>query len=244
MARLIFLSWVAIAAVVFLAAPHNARACGGGGSTSSGSAANMASAARSSSAAAAMSAARAMMLSRSAMVRPFGRINYGMSPGYMGSGFGNSGTDSSSSPRMASRVRSAVQSQPSLASTPKAAQAVDPAGEASNLDLPTRDWVVNGETGDTIITAQYAGVIDANVTLRKTDGHIVLAPVELSTPARRASEEVAEFVRIPSSCVHGILTNSATNVCAAVYCRRVGSRSSSHFAAVLAFFNKAVVRIS
>jgi hypothetical protein len=153
----------------------------------------MASASRSSSAAAAMSAARAMMLSRSAMVRPYGRINYGMNPGYMGSGFGNSGADSSSSsPRMASHARSAVQSTPSSATAVKPAHAVDPAGEASNLDLPTRDWVVNGETGDTVITAQYAGMIDSNVTLRKTDGHIMLAPVDQLSPLDR--EYVAEQV--------------------------------------------------
>ncbi len=190
MARLIFLSWVAIAAVVFLAAPHNARACGGGGSTSSGSAASMASAARNSSAAAAMSAARAMMLSRSAMVRPYGGINYGMNPGYMGSGFGNSGADSSSSSRIASHARSAVPSQASSAAAVKPVQAVDPAGQASNLELPTRDWIVNGETGDTVVTAQYAGVIDANVTLRKTDGHIMLAPVDQLSPPDR--EYIAE----------------------------------------------------
>jgi hypothetical protein len=181
MARLIFWSGLPIAAVIFFAAPQGVRACGGGsgGSTSSGSAASMVSAARSSSAAAAMSAARAMMMSRSAMVRPYGGINYGMNPGYMGSGFGNSGADSSSSsPRMASRARSAIQSKSSSAAAVKPAQAVDPAGEASNLDLPTRDWIVSGETGDTVITAQYAGMIDSNVTLRRTDGHITLAPVD------------------------------------------------------------------
>jgi hypothetical protein len=195
MARLIFWCGSAIAAVVFLAAPRGAWACGGGGggSTSSGSAANMASAARSNSAAAAMSAARAMMLSRSAMVRPYGRINYGMSPGYMGFGFGNSGADSSvASPRIASHARSAVPSQASSAAAVKPTQAVDPAGQASNLDLLTRDWVVNSETGDTVVTAQYAGVIDANVTLRKTDGHIMLAPVDQLSPLDR--EYVAEQV--------------------------------------------------
>jgi SLA1 homology domain 1, SHD1 len=140
-----------------------------------------------------MSAARAMMLSRSAMVRPYGGINYGMNPGYMGSGFGNSGADSSSSSRrMASHARSAVPSRASSAAAVKPAKAVDPAGEASNLDLPTRDWVVNGETGDTVIAAQYAGVIDANVTLRKTDGHITLAPVDRLSPSDR--EYIAEQV--------------------------------------------------
>ena len=108
----------------------------------------------------------------------------------MGSGFGNSGADSSSSPRMASHARSAVQSKPSSAAAVKPAQAVDPVGEASNLELPTRDWVVNRETGDTVITAQYAGVIDANVTLRKTDGHIMLAPVDQLTLSDR--EYIAE----------------------------------------------------
>jgi hypothetical protein len=193
MARLILWCWLAIPAVVFLAAPQGVWACGGGsgGSTSSGSAASMASTARSSSAAAVMSAAREMMLSRSAMVRPYGGINYGMNPGYMGSGFGNSGADSSSSsPRMASHARSAVQSKLNSAGAVKPAQAVDPAGEASNLDLPTRDWIVNRETGDTVITAQYAGMIDSNVTLRKTDGHITLAPVDRLSPSDR--EYIAE----------------------------------------------------
>jgi hypothetical protein len=188
MARLIFWYGSAIAAVVFLAAPKGAWACGGGGG---GSTTGMASAARSSSAAAAMSAARAMMLSRSAMVRPHGGINYRMNSGYMGSGFGKSGADSSpTSPRMASRARSAIPSQASSEAAVKPAHAVDPAGEASNLDLPTRDWIVNGETGDTVITAQDAGVIDSNVTLRKTDGHITLAPVDRLSPSDR--EYIAE----------------------------------------------------
>jgi hypothetical protein len=74
----------------------------------------------------------------------------------------------------------------------KPTQPADPAGQASNLDLPTRDWVVGGEKGDTTITAQYAGVIETNVILRKTDSQIMLAPIDqLSLPDR---EYVAEQV--------------------------------------------------
>lgn len=195
MARLIFCCGSAIAAVVFLAAAQYARACGGGsgGSTSSGSAASMASAAPSGSAAVAMSTARAMMLSRSAMFRSYGGVSYGMNPGYMGSGISSSAADSSSSsPRMTSRARSAVPSQANSTTAAKPTQAAVPTGEASNLDLPTRDWIVNGETGDTVITAQYAGVIDANVTLRKTDGHIMLAPIDHLSLSDR--EYIAEQV--------------------------------------------------
>jgi hypothetical protein len=138
-------------------------------------------AARTGSAAATMSAARAVILSRAAMFRPYGGVNYGMSPGYMNPAYGFSGTDSSmssSSPRMASRARPAAQSQPTMTPVAKPARAADPAAPASNLDLPTRDWVVTGENGDTVITAQYAGVIEASVILRKTDGKITLAPVD------------------------------------------------------------------
>jgi hypothetical protein len=103
-----------------------------------------------------------------------------MSPGYMGSGYSNMGADAStsSSHRMASNVRPTVPSQANLSTAAKRAPATEPSGQASNLDLPTRDWVVNGENGDTVITAQYAGVIDANVILRKTDGKLALAPVD------------------------------------------------------------------
>ncbi len=159
-----------------------------------GSTTSMAAAARSSSAAAAMSATRAMMLSRAAMFRPYGGVNYGMSPGYMGSRYGNNASDlsASSSPRMASRGRAAAQSQPAMTPVAKPAQAPDPAGQASNLDLPTRDWVVSGEKGDTTITAQYAGVIEANVILRKTDGHITLAAIDQLSLVDR--EYIAEQV--------------------------------------------------
>jgi hypothetical protein len=159
-----------------------------------GSTTSMMSAARTSSAAAAMSAARTMMLSRAAMFRPYGGVNNGMNPGYMGSGSGYDSTNSSmsSSPRVASHARSAGQSQPTMTPVAKPAQAPDPAGQASNLDLPTRDWVVNSEKGDTTITAQYAGLIEANVILRKSDGHITLAPIDQLSLADR--EDVAEQI--------------------------------------------------
>jgi hypothetical protein len=194
MARLIFLCWLVIPAVVFFAAPHGLVACGrGGGSTSSGSATTTSSTGGTSSAAAAMSAARTMLLSRSAMFRPYGRAGYNMSPGYgaanaSGSGYGNTGAMSSSD--MATPARFARRSQPSASQTKSAPPATDPAGDAPSLDLPSRDWVINGEKGDTVITAQFVGLMESNVILRKTDGHITLAPVDqLSEPDR---EYVAE----------------------------------------------------
>lgn len=190
MARLVFLGWLGIPATLFVIAPHGALACGGGSGGTSGTTTSMTSAARTGSAAAAMSAARTMMLSRAAMFRSYGGVNYGMNPGYMGSGYSSTDSSMSSAPRMTSRARSAAQSQPTLTPVAKPAQAADPAGPAANLDLPTRDWVVSGEKGDTTITAQYAGVIEANVILRKTDSHIMLAPIDqLSLPDR---EYVAE----------------------------------------------------
>jgi hypothetical protein len=179
MARLVFLGWLAVPATLFLAVPVGAFACGGAGGSTTGSTTSMA-AARTGSAAATMSAARAVILSRAGMFRPYGGVNYGMSPGYMGSGYGYGSADSamSSSPRMALRARPAAQSPPPMTPVAKPAHAADPAAPASNLDLPTRDWVITGENGDTVITAQYAGVIEASVILRKTDGKITLAPVD------------------------------------------------------------------
>ena len=154
MARLIFLSSLVTPAILLLVAPYGAYACGGGGSggpSTRGSTTTMASAGGTNSAIAAMSA-RAMLLSRSAMFRPYAR--YGMRPSYLGSGPASTASSQSSSASMASHGRLARQSLPSTAPAAKTIPATDPAGDAPSLDLPTRDSVVSGETGDATLTAR------------------------------------------------------------------------------------------
>lgn len=185
MARLVFLSCVAIPAVVFFAAPHGARACGrgGGGSSSSGSTASTASTGVTSSATAALSAARAMMLSRSAMFRSSSRAGYNS----MAPGFGNTASASSptSSRGMASQARLARHSQSNAGPTTAAAPSTDSAGNAANLDFPSRNWVIGSDKGDTVVTAQFAGLLEGSVILRKSDGRITLAPLDqISEPDR------------------------------------------------------------
>jgi hypothetical protein len=61
-----------------------------------------------------------------------------------------------------------------------AANVAAPAAPADPpAEMPSRDWtIVNDETGDKTIQAQYTGLLDHKVVLRKPDGHITLVAID------------------------------------------------------------------
>jgi hypothetical protein len=108
-----------------------------------------------------------------------GSYNNGSINGWATGGYANSDS-SNSSPNIFNSGGAIQRPQPAAnGNTAAPAAPAEPPAQS-----PSRDWtIVNNETGDTTIQAQYAGVLDHKVVLRKADGHITLVALDqLSVP--------------------------------------------------------------
>ncbi len=191
MARLAFLMWLVLPSGLMLAAGSGGGAAGrmshGSGSTTSPSTTSRNP----------MATIRPRSIVPHAFARRFvipsyivGGFGYG-GLGYGGFGYGSgmggynnsdwsTGTgsaspDSSNTGTGIFAPRNAAQRpQPAANGNPAPAAPADPPAE-----LPSRNWtILTDEAGDKTVEARYAGVLDRQVVLRKSDGHIMLVDLD------------------------------------------------------------------
>lgn len=116
----------------------------------------------------------------------YGGLGYGSGMGGYNNGWGTSvgsaSSDSSNTgPNIFAPANAAQRPQPAANGNLAPAAPADPPAE-----LPSRNWtILNDEAGDKTVEARYAGVLDGQVVLRKSDGHIMLVALDkLSLPDR------------------------------------------------------------